>query len=264
MSEIGKSVRLGQIFNPKTNNAVIVAMDHAAVVGPIDGIVNAHNTVKLLSEGNPDTFFMPFGAIKHVYSIFIEKKIPFIISIDTCTHIGPEPDFYLLSDTIAHALSYGASAVSMHVLVGPQKTSEMLKNLAKASVKCDALGVPLLAIMYPEGFENNFDVTHVKWAARIGSELGADIVKTYYTGSKESFQEVVETCPIPVLLSGGPLTKEPQDFLNTLKNCMDAGAHGCAVGRNVWQSKNPVAMINAVKMIVHENRSVEEALDSLK
>lgn len=264
MSEIGKSVRLGQIFNTKTNNAVIVAMDHAAVVGPIDGIVNAYETVKLLSEGNPDTFFMPLGAIKHVYSIFIEKKIPFIISIDTCTHIGPEPDFYILSDTISHALSYGASAVSMHVLVGPQKTSEMLKNLGKASVKCDALGVPLLAIMYPEGFENNFDVTHVKWAARIGSELGADIVKTYYTGSKESFQEVVESCPIPVLLSGGPLTKEPQDFLNTLKNCMDAGAHGCAVGRNVWQSKNPVAMLRAAKMIVHENRPVEEALNSLQ
>jgi fructose-bisphosphate aldolase / 2-amino-3,7-dideoxy-D-threo-hept-6-ulosonate synthase len=260
MSEIGKKVRLNQLFNQKSGNSVMVAMDHAIVVGPIPGIVNPSDTVKLLSKEKPDTFFMPIGAIKQVYPSFIEQKIPFIASIDACTFMSPEADYYMLSDTVEHAMSIGASAVSAHVFVGPQRTSDMLKGIAQVAIDCDRLGMPLLAIMYPWGFENNFDVKYVKWVARIGAELGADLVKTFYTGSKETFSEVIESCPVPVLLSGGDKTSDPKDFLNTLKTCMDCGAHGVAVGRNVWQSDNPAAMLRSVIKIVHENCSVEDAV----
>ena len=263
MSEIGKKVRLSQIFNPKSGNSIMVAMDHAAPIGPVPGIKDAFKTVKLLSQGNPDTFFMPIGAIKQVHPVFVERRIPFIVSIDTCTMLGPEPDYFMQTDTVEHALSVGASAVSMHVMVGAEKTSDMLKGLSKIAIKCDQLGMPLLAIMYPAGFENNFDVQRVRWAARIASELGADIVKTYYTGSKETFADVVDSCPVPVLLSGGEKTRLPQDFLQTLKNVIDAGGRGCAVGRNLWQSENPLAMLEAIKGIVHQNLSVEEALSNL-
>jgi DhnA family fructose-bisphosphate aldolase class Ia len=263
MSEIGKQARISQFFNKESNNSVMAAMDHAAVVGPIEGIVDPVKTVKLLCEERPDTFFMPNGVIKRVYPYFIESRIPYIIALDTCTQIGPEPDYFMLSDTVEHAITLGASAVSMHVFLGPQKTSDMLKGLAKTAEACDKYGMPLLAIMYPEGFENNCDVKLVKWAARIGAELGADIVKAYYTGSKETFAEVVEACPIPVLLSGGAKTKDPKEFLTVLKNTIDAGGHGCAVGRNVWQNKDPKAMLRATKMIVHEGSSVDEAMKVL-
>ena len=263
MSEIGKQVRLSQIFNPESGNAIMVAMDHAAVIGPVKGIQNPFETVKLLCKGKPDTFFMPIGAIKQVHPLFVEHRIPFIVSIDTCTWLGPEPDYFMLSDTVEHALSAGASAVSMHVLLGPQKTSDMLKGLSRVAIECDRLGMPLLAIMYPAGFENDFDVQHVRWAARIAAELGADLVKTYYTGTKETFTDVVQSCPVPVLLSGGEKTKKPEDFLQTLKNCIDAGGRGCAVGRNLWQSEKPLGMLEAIKAIVHKNRSVEEALAAM-
>jgi DhnA family fructose-bisphosphate aldolase class Ia len=238
----------------------MVAMDHAIVIGPVPGMVDPRETVRLLSKEKPDTFFMPVGAIKQVYPSFIEHRIPFIASIDACTFMGPEKDYYMLSDTVEHALSIGASAVSAHVFVGPQKTSDMLKGISQVAIECDRLGMPLLAIMYPWGFENNFDVKLVKWAARIGAELGADLVKTFYTGSKESFLEVIESCPIPVLLSGGDKTSDPKDFLHTLKTCMDCGARGVAVGRNVWQSESPAAVLRAVLKIVHENCSVDEAV----
>lgn len=263
MSEIGKKVRLSQFFNKDSGNAVIIAMDHGVVVGPIPGLVDPVKTVKELSAEKPDTFFMPNGIIKHVYPHFIENRVPFIISIDTCTGLGPEPDYFMLSDTVEHAMSFGASGVSMHVYMGPQKTSDMLKGLARTAESCDRLGMPLLAIMYPEGYDNNFDVARVKWAARVAAELGADIVKTYYTGSKASFAEVIESCPIPVLLSGGEKTKEPKDFLAVLKHTIDAGGRGCAVGRNVWQAKDPKAMLRAVKKIVHQGASVEEAIKEL-
>jgi fructose-bisphosphate aldolase / 2-amino-3,7-dideoxy-D-threo-hept-6-ulosonate synthase len=264
MSEIGKKVRLSQIFHKESGTSVIIAMDHGTVIGPVKGIVDPINTIKTLCEAKPDTFFMPNGIFKLAHSHFIENRVPFIISLDTCTFMGPDPDYFMLSDSVEHALNLGASGVSMHVLIGPSKTSDMIKGLAKVSEICDSLGMPLLAIMYPWGYENDFDVEKVKWAARIAAELGADIVKTFYTGSKETFKEVVGSCPIPVLLSGGDFAKAPEDFLKVLKNTIDAGGHGCAVGRNVWQYKNPKLMVNAIKKIVHEKSTVEDALLELK
>ena len=264
MSQIGKRVRLGNIFSRKSSNALMVAMDHGVVIGPVPGIIDPQQTVALLSKEKPDTFFMPIGLIKQVYPNFIENKIPFIAAIDTCLMMGPEPDYFFVSDTVEHALSMGASAVSMHVLIGPKKTSKMLKGLANVAENCDRLGMPLMAIMYPWGFDNDFDGEKVRWAARIAAELGADIVKTFYTGGADSFQKVIEACPIPVLLSGGELQEKPEDFLSMLKICMDCGARGAAVGRNVWQAKDPPAMLNAVMKIIHENASVPEALALLR
>lgn len=263
MPHIGKQVRLKRMLNPKSNNAIVVAMDHAAVLGPIPGIINPVETIKTLASHHPDTFFMPNGVIKQAYTHFVENDIPFMVSIDTCVEMGPEPDYFMLSDSVMHAVQLGASGVSMHVMVGAKKTSDMLKGLAKVAEDCDNLGMPLMAIMYPSGFDNNHDVKHVKWAARIGAELGADIVKTYFTGSVETFKEVVDSCPIPVMLSGGQLTDDPRDFLTVLKAVVDAGGRGCAVGRNLWQYKEPVKMLEAIKLIMHEKASVDQALKAL-
>ena len=235
MSMIGKEIRLSQMLNPKSQNAIIVAMDHAAVLGPIPGIINPVKTVEMLAKGRPDTFFMPNGPAKKVYKTFAEQHIPFMLSIDTC--------------------------VAMHAQIGAEKTSDMLKGLAKVAEDCDNLGMPLMAIMYPVGFEDNNAVEHVKWAARIGAELGADIVKSHYTGSVESFREVTEACPVPVMLSGGPISQEPKDFLQVMKDVIDAGGRGCAVGRNLWQYKDPLAMLEGIKAIVHNGASVDEALE---
>ncbi len=264
MSQIGKEVRLARLLHHESKNSIVAAMDHAAVLGPIPGIIDPRETVKLLAKGKPDTFFMPNGVIKQVYPYFIENDIPFMVSIDTCVEMGPEPDYFMLSDSVQHALQLGASGVSMHVLVGPENTSDMLKGLAKIAEDCDNLGMPLMAIMYPRGFKDDHALEHVKWAARIGAELGADIVKTYYTGSTESFKEVTDACPIPVMLSGGAITDKPAEFLKVLKSVIDAGGRGCAVGRNLWQYKDPLKMLEAIKVVVHKNGSVEQALEELK
>lgn len=264
MSTIGKAMRLSQVLNPESKNAIIVAMDHAAVLGPIPGIVNPKETVELLVKGKPETFFMPNGPAKIVYKSFVEHQIPFMLSIDTCVEMGPDPDYFMLSDTVMHAVQLGASGVAMHAQIGAEKTSDMLKGLAKVAEDCDNLGMPLLAIMYPVGFDNNDAVEHVKWAARIGAELGADIVKSHYTGSVETFAEVTESCPVPVMLSGGPISQEPRIFLQVMKDVIDAGGRGCAIGRNLWQYKDPLAMLEAIKAIVHKGKSVEEALTYLE
>ena len=110
------------MMNPKSKNAVFVAMDHAAVLGPIEGIVDPRATIKMLAQGKPETFFMPNGIFKQVYPFFIENQIPFMLSLDTCVEMEPEPDYFFLPDSVLHAVQLGASGVSMYVLVGPEKT----------------------------------------------------------------------------------------------------------------------------------------------
>lgn len=137
----------------------------------------------------------------------------------------------------------------------------MIKNFLTISEKCDRYGIPILMLAYPRGpnISDRHDPEIVRYAARAGAELGADLIKTHYTGSTETFKEVVRATPIPVLMSGGPRKDNPTDFLKVVRSVMDAGAAGLVVGRNIFQSPNPEEISKAIISIVHENKSVKEA-----
>jgi len=125
--------------------------------------------------------------------------------------------------------------------------------------------MPLLAMMYPRGKGiNQFDEKAVALAARVGAELGADIVKTNFTGSVESFRRVVEGCPVPVVVAGGEKMNSNEEILKMVEMAMEAGAAGVAIGRNIFQAENPRLMTKAISMIVHENAGWKEALEILK
>jgi fructose-bisphosphate aldolase / 2-amino-3,7-dideoxy-D-threo-hept-6-ulosonate synthase len=120
-------------------------------------------------------------------------------------------------------------------------------------------------MMYPRGpkIANEHALEVVAHAARIGAELGADIIKTNYTGSIESFKQVTESCPAPVVIAGGPKCKSPQEVLQTTFDALQAGASGLSIGRNVFQAENPTAIAKALSAIVHENATVEQALKTM-
>jgi DhnA family fructose-bisphosphate aldolase class Ia len=264
MSEIGKAVRLSQITNRQSGNMVIVAMDHCPAIGPCEGMIDPVETVRKVCMGKPDLIFMHKGNIKKVYPILIENRIPFLLSISTATVIGPAPDRVYLVDTVEYASQIGASGVSMRTFVGPEYEREMIMALGKVSAECDKYGMVLQAMMYPNGFENNYDPKYVKHAARIGAELGADVVKTYYTGDPGTFQEVTASCPVPIVMSGGPKTKTSVEFLETLKGAMDGGAAGVAVGRNIWQHQSPNKMLEAVIRVVHQGEDPQAVAANLE
>ncbi|TDA25661.1 MAG: fructose-bisphosphate aldolase, partial [Archaeoglobi archaeon] len=133
------------------------------------------------------------------------------------------------------------------------------------SKACQEWGMPLLAMMYPRGEKiNQFDPKAVALAARVGAELGADIVKTNFTGDVESFRKVVEGCPVPVVIAGGPKMSSVEELLQMVRMAMDAGASGVAIGRNIFQAENPTKMTRAIAMIVHENADVKTALEYLR
>lgn len=261
MPHIGKEVRLSQIINKKSGKQVCIAMDHCPAIGPVEGMIDPIATLQKVCPGKPDTIFAHYGVIRKALHVLIKYQTPFMLSISTATTMSPDPARVFLVDSVLHAVQIGASGVSMRIFVGAEYDHEMLKNLAFVIAECEQYGMPVMAMMYPYGVENIYDPKYLKHAARIGAEMGVDIVKTYYSGDVEGFRTVTESCPVPIVMSGGPKTDDPVDFLASLKGAMVGGAMGVAVGRNVWQHEQPEKMVKAVSNVVHENMLPKEAFD---
>jgi fructose-bisphosphate aldolase / 2-amino-3,7-dideoxy-D-threo-hept-6-ulosonate synthase len=185
-----------------------------------------------------------------------------IVMLSGMSNLSPNLNGKVQVCSVQEAIRIGADAVSVHVNVGAQDEDKMLQNLGKVSNQCEIYGIPLLAMMYPRGpkIQNEHAPDAVAHAARIGAELGADIIKTNYTGSIDTFKDVTESCPVPVLIAGGPKCKTLEEILQTTSDSMKAGAAGLSIGRNVFQCDNPTLIVKALSAIVHEKASVEQAL----
>jgi DhnA family fructose-bisphosphate aldolase class Ia len=151
------------------------------------------------------------------------------------------------------------------VNLGAEDEKLMLNDLGNVGRVAMEWGIPLLAMMYTRGpkIKNEYDVKLVKHAARVGAELGADIVKVVYTGSVESFREVVEGCFVPVVIAGGEKMGNDEDLIEMVKGAMAAGAAGVSIGRNIFQHKDPEKIVQAISKIVHSSIAIEEKVKKL-
>lgn len=264
MSEIGKSVRMERICNRKTKRTIIVPMDHGMGAGPIDGLIDMGRTVDLVAEGGANAVLGHMGLPLYGHRGY-GKDIGLIIHLSGSTSLGPDPNNKVLVTTVEEAIKIGADAVSVHINIGAEGEHRMLSTLGHVAEKCREWGMPLLAMMYPRGkkIDSEHSVEHVKLAARVGAELGADMVKTNYTGDVDSFREVVRGCPVPVVIAGGPKMKTVEDTLKVVEGAIEAGGAGVAMGRNVFQADNPTALTRAIAKIVHEGCSAEEVMREL-
>ena len=256
----GKTRRLRRIMQ-KDNRTVIVPMDHGVTVGPIQGIANMQTITDQLVKGGVDAILVHKGIAKHVDT----GKTGLIVMLSGMTNLSPNVNGKVQVCSVQEALRVGADAVSVHVNIGAQDEDKMLQNLGKVAEECEAFGLPLLAMMYPRGpkITNEHAPEMVAHAARIGAELGADIIKTNYTGNIETFKTVVEGCAIPVVIAGGPKCKSPEDVLQTTSDALKAGAAGLSIGRNVFQCDSPTQITKSLSAIVHRGASVEQALKIL-
>lgn len=263
MSSIGKSVRIERIFNRNTGNTIIIPMDHGVGAGPIKGIENLQETVNKVAEGGANAVLGHMGLPKYGHRGY-GHDVGLIIHLSASTSLAVDPNHKVLVTTVEEALKVGADGVSVHINIGAEDEFEMLEGLGYVARKCDEWGMPLLAMMYPRGkkVRSEFDVDVVKHAARIGAELGADIVKTNYTGSPETFQEVVKGCPVPVIIAGGPKVETERELLEMIEGSLEAGGRGVAIGRNVFQADDPTNLVRKIAKIVHGGLSVEEVLNT--
>ena len=160
----------------------------------------------------------------------------------------------------------GADGVSIHVNLGAPTDDEMLDHFGQISRKCMQWGMPLVAMMYTRGekIKSEYDAAHIKHAARVGAELGADIVKVNYTGTPQSFEQVTGGCPVPVVIAGGEKLESDEDILSMVEGAIKAGAAGVSIGRNVFQHANPTRMIAAIAMVVNDGVAAHTAARALK
>lgn len=252
----GKGKRLKRIFRDD-QRTFIVPMDHGITSGPVKGLAVMQETVDKLLKGGVDAVVLHRGIAKHVDT----GRVGLIVHLSGSTKLGPDPNRKVQVCSVLEALRIGADAVSVHVNVGSQHEAEMLMKLSRVADDCDEYGMPLLAMTYPRGpkIQNEHALEVVAHVARLGAELGADIVKTNYTGSVETFRDVVRSCHVPVIIAGGPKAETTEEVLQMAYDSIKAGGAGLSIGRNVFQHENPTLMVRALSSIVHHDASVSEA-----
>jgi class I fructose-bisphosphate aldolase len=262
---IGKQIRMERIFNRNSGKTVIIPMDHGVSMGPVEGIIDMKRAVNAVAEGGANAIVIHKGIVTcgHRGS---GKDVGLIIHLSASTSMAPDPNAKVLVCGVEEALKLGADAVSIHVNLGAEDEKDMLKDLGYVSRQAKEWGVPLLAMMYTRGrkIKSQYDVEVVKHAARVGAEIGADVVKVPYTGSPESFRQVVEGCFVPVVIAGGEKMETDEEILSMVRGSIDAGGAGVSIGRNAFQHAQPEKIVRAISRIVNENCSVGEALKVLK
>lgn len=258
---LGKTIRLERILNRKTQRAIIIPMDHGVSVGPINGIIDMRETIVDMANSGVDAVLMHKGLVRCGHRAS-GRDVGLIVHLSASTSLSPLSNSKTLVGTVEEAVRLGADGVSVHVNLGDTNEREMLADLGKVARSADEWGMPLLAMVYARGprVDNEYDPALVAHCARVGVELGADIVKVPYTGDMESFSDVVSACCIPVVIAGGARTETTRQFLEMVDNSLKAGGSGLSVGRNVFQHPRRTRLIQALRGLVHEDMPLEQAL----
>ena len=258
--ETGKTRRLRRIFQ-KDGKTVIIPMDHGVSVGPIEGLTDMQATIENVAKGGADAVLVHAGIAKTVDN----QGMGLILHLSGATRLTREPNWKTQLSTVNLAARLGADAVSVHINVGSEHEQDMLDAFSRILDQSDNLGLPVLAMMYPRGpgIQNEHAYEVVSHAARLGYELGADIVKTNYTGDVESFRNVIKSVKAPVVVAGGPKAGSESEALQLVSDSIKAGAAGISIGRNVFQHRQPTLMTRALVEIVHNGSSPTQALSIL-
>ena len=236
-------------------------MDHGLTVGTIKGLENLADIVDKVAIGGANAVLMHSGMVGAGHRQY-GQDIGLIIHLSGATSLTPDPDRKVLVCSVERALKMGADGVSIHINIGADEEPEMLQDARNVVESSREWGLPLIAMMYPRGKkikdENAPEVVNI--AVRAGAELGADIVKTNYTGDIDSFKYIVKSVHVPVIIAGGPKTDTIQELLQLVYDSIQAGGKGVAFGRNVFQAEDPIKIVKALSKIVHHNYTVGEVL----
>ncbi|MGM0788107.1 MAG: 2-amino-3,7-dideoxy-D-threo-hept-6-ulosonate synthase [Thermodesulfobacteriota bacterium] len=264
MTIIGKQIRMERIMDRNTGRTIIVPLDHGVTVGPIAGVADIKSAVATVAEAGANAIVEHKGLVGAGHRRR-GSDIGLIVHMSASTSLSPYPHSKTLVCSVEEAIKLGADAVSIHVNIGDNQEKEMLNDFGKVAAEARTWGMPLLAMVYPRGdkIKDEYDLSVVKHAARVGCEMGADIVKVSYTGSSESFREVVEGSTVPVVIAGGAKMDSDRDILEMVKGAVDAGGSGVSIGRNVFQHNTPGKLIQAMARILFEKGSVEDGLQVL-
>lgn len=251
--DFGMKNRLSKIFRPKTGKTVMLAVDHGYFQGPTTGLKDLKKTVTPLLP-HTDCLYITRGMLRTC--IDPNTDTPVCLRVSGGPSILGDLSHEDITTSIEEALRLNAAGIGMSIFVGAKNEDRTISNLGRLINDAERYGMPVLAIT-AVGKEMGRDARYLGLACRIAAEIGAHMVKTYYC---EDFHKVVEACPVPIVIAGGKKLPE-MEALQMTENAIKEGASGVDMGRNIFQSDNPVGMIKAVRAIVHKGATVKEAFE---
>ena len=251
--------RLSQLIQPD-GHCFFLPIDHGYFQGPTRCLERPAETIKPLLRFC-DGIFVTRGVLRSCLDPVNTKPIILRVSGGT-SMVGKDLANEGLTTSIEEIIRLNASAVGISVFVGSDYEHQTLMNLAKLVNECENYGIPVMAVTAVGKELEKRDARYLALSCRIAAELGARIVKTYWC--KEDFDKVVNCCPVPVVIAGGPKCETELEVLEFVYDGMQKGAIGINLGRNVWQSAHPVAMAKALRAIVHEKANLKRAHEILK
>src|SRR3989338_3067009 len=249
----GMKNRLSGIFDKKSGKTVMLAVDHGYFQGPTTGLKEPRKTIEPLLPYS-DCLFVTRGILRNC--VDANTNVPVFLRVSGGPSVLGELSNEDITTSMEEAIRLNASGVGLSIFVGEKNEDRSISNLGRLVNKAERYGIPVLAIT-AVGREMARDARYLGLACRIAAEIGAHMVKTYYC---EDFEEIVKTCPVPVVIAGGKKIPE-KEALQMAHDAIKAGAVGVDMGRNIFQSENPVGMIKAICAIVHDNVSVEKAFE---
>lgn len=252
----GLENRLSQIIKPKTGKTVMLAVDHGYFLGPTKNLEDAQATIKpLLSYA--DALMLTRGILRT--SVTPKTSVPIVLRVSGGSSIiGSDLSNEGITTSMEEAVRLNVAAVALSIFVGSEYEHQTLENLAFLVDEGQALGIPVLAVTAVGKELGKRDARFLALSCRIAAELGASIVKTYYC---DEFEKVVESCPVPVVIAGGPKLETELDAFQMAYDAIQRGASGVDMGRNIWQNPHPIGMIKAIRAVVHKKASPQEALE---
>ncbi len=255
----GMRNRMARMFPGGTDgNTVMLAVDHGYFMGPTRHLEDARATIAPLLP-YADAIALTRGILRT--SVPPSSTTPVVLRVSGgATVLKEDLSHETITTAMRDAARLNVSAVALSVFVGAPHEHESLVNLAKLVDEGEEAGIPVLAITAVGKELEKRDARYLALACRVSAELGAHMVKTYYC---DGFEKVVEGCPVPLVVAGGPKLDSDRAALELAHGAIAKGAHGIDMGRNIWQSAHPVPMLKALRAIVHDKATVPEAMDIL-
>src|SRR5216684_2247553 len=252
----GMKNRLSRIIKPSTGHAVMLAVDHGYFMGPTHKLEEPRKTIEPLLAYS-DAIMCTRGVLRT--SVDPKTSVPIVLRVSGgASVIGESLTNEATTTSFKDAIRLNVAAVALSIFVGTQHEHQTLRNLGHLVNLGEDYGIPVLAVTAVGKELEKRDARYLGLACRIAAEIGAHFVKTYYC---EDFRKVVKGCPVPLVVAGGPKLETELDAFQLAYDAIQEGAVGVDMGRNIWQSEQPVPMIRAIREIVHGNATVREAVE---
>jgi fructose-bisphosphate aldolase / 2-amino-3,7-dideoxy-D-threo-hept-6-ulosonate synthase len=263
-----KALRLRRIIDPKTGTATMFAFSHGTSAPEVlAGLEEPAKMVEAAASGGADCVFLAAGLIDPLADVLARSGLGVAVKVSATASRGATPYQEVLTTSVERCLELGADAAVALIPFAPENEPDVIRMTAALGEACGRWGVPFIAeAEYPnsyygdEKFAEEWGVPYLKRSARLCAELGADIVKSNWTGSVDSFAEIVDSVTVPVVVAGGSRISD-LDLLQNLQAAREAGAVGCSVGRNIFQHETPERMVRAITSIFKKGADAREAFE---